>query len=84
MMNLKEVLEKAEQEVKMREDYNTTNYINGLSFKVDSEGRPCLFVDYDINYDEDRPCDFGFVWFKLDYVPTDEELEENNISIEED
>lgn len=74
---MKELLNKfkeAEEYVDMQREYNTETYINSYKLEMKDE-TPCVFVEYEICYDEDRPCDFGFTWFELEHYPTEEELE---------
>ncbi len=77
MIKMKSILKKfeeAERYVDMQREYNTSTYINGYVLE-EKDGKVCVLIEYEIFYDEDRPCDFGFTWFELEYYPTKEELE---------
>lgn len=73
MESILKKFKEAEEYVDMQREYNTSTYINGYELEV-KDDKICIFVEYEICYDEDRPCDFGFTWFELDHYPTEEEL----------
>lgn len=74
MEELLNKFKEAEEYVDMQREYNTETYINSYKLEMKDE-TPCVFVEYEICYDEDRPCDFDFTWFELEHYPTEEELE---------
>ena len=74
MEELLKKFKQAEKYVDEQREYNTETYINSFKLEMKDE-KPCVFVEYEICYDEDRPCDFGFTWFELEHCPTEEELE---------
>lgn len=85
-MNMEEAINQAPSDVKQKEEYNTSCHINGMSYKLaelDKGLTPCLFVDYEIVSDEDEPCEFGMLWYKLDTEPSKEELKQYNVFYEE-
>lgn len=82
-MKLLEQLKKAERYVDEQREYNTSTYVNGYELEK-HDGKYFIFVNYEICYDEDRPCDLSFTFFELDEYPSEEEikeLKENNYYI---
>lgn len=74
MKRLLDKFKQADEYVDRQREYNTSTYINGYEIE-EKDGKVCVFVNYEISYDEDVPCDFGFTWFEIDHYPTEEELE---------